>query len=206
MFEECCQNDMKLWFEKHMQRMEDELRSRNCYVNVDPQRSQRVIEEVFMSSGPRTAAPHQQQQADDVRVLCELLTTAERFAPEDVSVTLRNREVTVHARKEVPFEDGYSLREIKKIFKVPQGFALDQLQAQLTDSKIVIRAPVEKRNDDVMIKVVRIADNKENMKEESTDKESKIETGEKEVDTHEKEEEHLVTLKLNPKAPMNGVK
>lgn len=156
-----------------------------------------------MSSGGRPATPNQSQQIDEARVLCELPTTLERFAPEDVSVTLKDRMVTVLARKEVPLEDGYSLREIKKKFKVPQGYAIDQLQAQLTDSKIVIKAPVEKRNDDVVIKVVRLPGNKENVDEKSKEKESAARSFEKDFDstTHDEEVEHHVTLKVSPKTP-----
>ncbi|XP_003744809.1 major egg antigen-like [Galendromus occidentalis] len=206
MFEECCQNDMKSWFEKHIQRMEDELRSRNCYVNVDPQRSQRVFEEIFMSSSPRSPASFQEN--DEPRVLCELRTTPDRFAPEDVSVTVRDREVSVHASKKVLFDDGYSLQEVVKKFKVPEGFALDRLQAQLTDSRLIIKAPVEKRNNNITIKVVRVPDRDENLKESSAGKEFNAENQEKEIDTSTAEgvEEHHVTLKLYPKTPETIIK
>ncbi|XP_022692674.1 uncharacterized protein LOC111262585 [Varroa jacobsoni] len=160
MFDDCSHNDMRSWFERHIQRMEEDLRSRNLYhlLKVDPQRRRRVFEEMFMSTRPRSQSPQ-----DDIKVLCELATNNENFGPEDIEVTLKGREIIVHARKEINLENGFSLREVKRSFKIAEGFDLDKLSAHLTESKIVIKAPMlkevpEKRTGNVEIKVRRIDD------------------------------------------------
>ncbi|OQR77895.1 major egg antigen-like [Tropilaelaps mercedesae] len=158
MFEDCCRNDMKSWFEKHIQSMEEDLCSRNLrhLIKVDPQRRRRVFEEMFMSSSPCSQSPH-----DDSKVLCDLALSAERFGPEDIEITLKGKELTVHARKEVKFESGFSLREVKNTVKIGEEFDLEKLSAHLTDSRIIIKAPLvkvtpEKRTGNVEIKVKRI--------------------------------------------------
>jgi HSP20 family molecular chaperone IbpA len=81
--------------------------------------------------------------ADGQRLYKISLDLGSEFRPEDITVTVKDREVTVKARRESTADGCKQLREYSYQYSLPEEVTVEQIRSLLTsDGQLTVEAPL----------------------------------------------------------------
>ncbi|XP_003746933.2 alpha-crystallin A chain [Galendromus occidentalis] len=140
------------WFDDQLSRMQGDLIQNSFFgipevgrIDFDPRRRSRLFDALFSNDAIETEMKfHENPKTNQVE--CQLSTgCGDFFRPEDIEVNVKDRNVEFKARREQKSEDGhnYTVREVRRVFRVPGNAAVDKLHAEMGPSgKVMLSAPL----------------------------------------------------------------
>ena len=142
------------WFGDSLTRMEDDLVRNRFFgipevgrIDFDPHRKSRLFDALFSNENPQ-AEMRFYENPNKNQVECQLSTgCGDFFRPEDIQLNVKDRQVEFKARREQKSEDGrnYTVREVRRVFTVPENAEVDKLHAEMGPSgKVMLSAPLLK--------------------------------------------------------------
>ncbi|XP_018496378.1 uncharacterized protein LOC100903573 [Galendromus occidentalis] len=142
------------WFDDQMARMQGDLAQNRFFdvpevgrIDFDPRRRSRLFDALFSNDAIDTAMKFHENPNKN-RVECQVSTgCGDFFRPEDIEVNVKDRNVEFKARREQKSEDGhnYTVREVRRVFSVPENAEVDKLQAEMgPNGKVMLTAPLLK--------------------------------------------------------------
>ncbi|XP_003737740.1 uncharacterized protein LOC100903582 [Galendromus occidentalis] len=143
------------WFDNQMNRLQEDLHSLRFFgipqvarVAFDPERRSRLFDALFDEDTSSNLRPQFSLNTAENRVECQLSTgCGDFFRPEDIEVNIKGRDVEFKARREENSDDrnSYSVREVRRLFTVPETADIEGLQAEIgPNGKVVLTAPLIK--------------------------------------------------------------
>ena len=143
------------WFDNQIARIQDDL-AVNRFFDVpqlgrlafDPYKRARLFVALFADDESKPSQLKFHENPNKNQVECQLSTgCGDFFRPEDIQLNVKDRQVEFTARREQKSEDGhnYSVREVRRVFTVPENADMDKLHAEMNaNGKIMLTAPLLK--------------------------------------------------------------
>ena len=141
------------WFDEQVARLQRSLHQNDFFndpavagIDFDPGRRSRLFDALFADNDVSGLELGFHENPSEDRVECQISTgCGDFFRPEDITLNVEGRRVEFIARREQKSEDGknYTVREVRRVFVVPENADADKLNAEITvNGKVLITAPL----------------------------------------------------------------